>query len=103
MGLFGVGCIGAQSAGAIPVDASRFDFFACSCQKWACGPDGTGALAVADPEALGIAAPSYLSQENYEHEGEFTARPGALRFDPGWTPPPVDRAKCGARRPHRTW
>ena len=80
---------GAQSAGAIPVDASRFDFFACSCQKWACGPDGTGALAVVDAEALGIAAPSYLSQESYEPEGEFTARPGALRFDPGWTPPPV--------------
>ena len=80
---------GAQSAGAIPVDASRFDFYAFSCQKWLCGPDGSGGLAVADPDALGIAAPSYLSQESYEPDGEFTARPGAQRFDPGWTPPPV--------------
>jgi selenocysteine lyase/cysteine desulfurase len=80
---------GAQSAGAIPVDASRFDFYAFSCQKWPCGPDGSGGLAVADPDALGIAAPSYLSQESYEPDGEFTARPGAQRFDPGWTPPPV--------------
>jgi L-cysteine/cystine lyase len=80
---------GAQSAGAIPVDASRLDFYAFSGQKWSCGPDGTGGLAVADPEALRIAAPSYLSQESYEPDGEFTARPGGQRFDPGWTPPPV--------------
>ena len=80
---------GAQSAAAIPVDASRFDFYAFSCQKWVCGPDGTGGLAVADPEALRIAAPSYLSQEQYEPDGEFTARKGTQRFDPGWTPPPV--------------
>jgi L-cysteine/cystine lyase len=80
---------GAQSAGAIPVDASRFDFFAFSCQKWLCGPDATGGLAVADPERLAITAPSYLSQESYEAAGEFVARPGAARFDPGWTPPPV--------------
>jgi len=79
---------GAQSAGAIAVDASRFDFYAFSCQKWLCGPDGTGGLVVADPERLGIAAPSYLAQESYEPEGEFVARPGAARFDPGWTPPP---------------
>jgi L-cysteine/cystine lyase len=80
---------GAQSAGAIRLDASRFDYYAFSGQKWLCGPDGTGGLAVADPAALPIAAPSYLSQEQYEPDGEFTARPGAQRFDPGWTPPPV--------------
>jgi L-cysteine/cystine lyase len=78
---------GAQSAGAIAVDASQLDFYAFSCQKWLCGPDGTGGLVVADPERLGIAAPSYLSQESYK-EIEFVARPGAARFDPGWTPPP---------------
>ena len=33
---------GAQSVGAVPVDASRFDFYTVSCQKWLCGPDGTG-------------------------------------------------------------
>jgi L-cysteine/cystine lyase len=79
---------GAQSVGAIAVDASRFDFYAFSCQKWLCGPDGTGGLAVADPDRLTVAAPSYLSQESYEPEGQFVARPGAVRFDPGWTPPP---------------
>jgi L-cysteine/cystine lyase len=77
---------GAQSAGAIPVDASRLDFYAFSCQKWLCGPDVTGGLVVADPERLKIAAPSYLSQESYD-DLEFVARPGAARFDPGWTPP----------------
>jgi selenocysteine lyase/cysteine desulfurase len=80
---------GAQSVGAIPVDASRFDFYAFSCQKWLCGPDALGGLAVAEPEALAITAPSYLSQERYEPEGDFAPRAGALRFDPGWTPPPA--------------
>jgi L-cysteine/cystine lyase len=80
---------GAQSAGAIPVDASAFDFYAFSCQKWLCGPDGMGGLAVADPERLRIAAPSYMSQEGYEPTGEFSPRSGAVRFDPGWTPPPA--------------
>ena len=80
---------GAQSVGAIPVDASLFDYYAFSCQKWLCGPDATGGLAVAEPESLRLAAPSYLSQERYEPEGEFSPRAGALRFDPGWTPPPA--------------
>ena len=80
---------GAQSAGAIAVDASSFDFYAFSCQKWLCGPDSTGGLVVADPDRLGVTAPSYLSQESYEPEGEFVPRPGSARFDPGWTPPPA--------------
>jgi L-cysteine/cystine lyase len=79
---------GAQSVGSIPVDAGLFDFYAFSGQKWLCGPDGTGGLAVADPDALAVAAPSYLSQEAYDPDGEFVRRAGALRFDPGWTPPP---------------
>lgn len=78
---------GAQSAGAIDVDATQFDFYAFSCQKWLCGPDSTGGLVVESPELLAIAAPSYLSQESYEVL-EFVPRPGAARFDPGWTPPP---------------
>jgi L-cysteine/cystine lyase len=80
---------GAQSVGAIPVDASRFDFYAFSCQKWLCGPDGMGGLAVAEPESLRIAAPSYMSQERYEPGGDFSPRPGAVRFDHGWTAPPA--------------
>src|SRR5215210_5978375 len=53
---------GAQSVGAIPVEAGEADFYAFSCQKWL-GPDGTGGLAVREPEALAVAAPSYLSQD----------------------------------------
>jgi L-cysteine/cystine lyase len=80
---------GAQSAGAIPVEASEVDYYAFSCQKWLCGPDGTGGLAVREPDTLAVAAPSYLSQDGYEPTGLFTPRAGAARFDSGWTPPPA--------------
>jgi L-cysteine/cystine lyase len=43
---------GAQSVGAVPVDASVADFYTVSGQKWLCGPQLTGALYVADPERL---------------------------------------------------
>jgi L-cysteine/cystine lyase len=79
---------GAQSAGAIPVDATAVDFYAFSCQKWLCGPDATGGLVVRDPEALAVRAPSYLSQQAYEPTGAFTPREGAARFDSNWTPVP---------------
>jgi L-cysteine/cystine lyase len=79
---------GAQSAGAVAVDASGIDYYAFSCQKWLCGPDGTGGLAVREPESLSIAAPSYLSQDGYEPTGAFSPRAGAKRFDSGWTAPP---------------
>lgn len=78
---------GAQSVGAIPVDASGFDFYTVSGQKWLCGPVPTGALAVAEPDALRVAAPSYLSQAGYEPDGRFVPREGAARFDSGWIPP----------------
>lgn len=75
---------GAQSVGAIPVDAGRFDFYTVSGQKWLCGPDSTGALYVADPERVRVAFPSYFSQDGYEPDGSFTPREGAVRFEPGW-------------------
>jgi L-cysteine/cystine lyase len=80
---------GAQALGAIPVEAGSVDFYAFSGQKWLCGPDVTGGLAVAEPDALAIAAPSYASQQSYQPTGGFVVREGAGRFDPGWTPPPV--------------
>jgi selenocysteine lyase/cysteine desulfurase len=80
---------GAQSAGAIPVEAGEVDYYAFSCQKWLCGPDGTGGLAVREPDTLAVAAPSYLSQDGYEPTGLFKPRAGAARFDSGWTPPPA--------------
>lgn len=75
---------GAQSVGAVPVDASGLDFLTVSGQKWLCGPDTTGALVVADPERLRVAVPSYFSQQAYEPEGTFTPREGAARFEPNW-------------------
>lgn len=75
---------GAQSAGVIPVGAGTFDFYAVSCQKWLCGPDVTGALVVADPEALRVALPSYFAQSEHQPDGSFVPRAGAERFDSGW-------------------
>jgi L-cysteine/cystine lyase len=77
---------GAQSVGAIPVDATGLDFLTISGQKWLCGPDSTGALVVADPERLRVARPSYFSQRAYEETGSFEPAEGAARFDPGWIP-----------------
>ena len=76
----------AQSVGILDVDATGLDYLTISGQKWLCGPDGTGALVVADPEALRIARPSYLSQQSYEPDGTFQAKGGAARFDPNLTP-----------------
>jgi L-cysteine/cystine lyase len=76
---------GAQAAGAIPVDATAFDFYTVSAQKWLCGPDATGALVVADPDSLAVTAPSYFSQSAYDlAEATFEPQPGAARFDTGW-------------------
>src|SRR5262249_406091 len=79
---------GAQSVGAIEVDAELFDFYTVSGQKWLCGPDTTGALYVREPEALAVARPSFLSQQSYTPDGAFDPQPGAARFDSGWIPPP---------------
>lgn len=79
---------GAQTAGAIAVDAARFDFYTVSAQKWLCGPDSTGALYVREPERLRIACPTYFSQDAYDETGAFTPKAGAARFDGGWIPTP---------------
>ena len=78
---------GAQSVGAVPVDASPFDYYTVSCQKWLCAPDSTGALFVADPDSLRVVFPSYFSQDGYQPDGEFTPQPGAKRFDNSWLAP----------------
>ena len=77
---------GAQSVGAVPVDASGLDFYTVSGQKWLCGPEGTGALVVAEPDGLRVARPSYLAQQGYEPDGTFQPKDGAARFDPNLTP-----------------
>ena len=76
---------GAQSVGALEVDAAGVDFYTVSGQKWLCGPDSTGALYVRDPEALAVARPSYFSQaSNDPRVPSFEPKPGAGRFDSGW-------------------
>ena len=75
---------GAQAAGAIPVDATLFDFYTVSAHKWLCGPDSTGGLYVADPDRLAVAFPTYFSQAAYDVDGSFTPKEGAARFDTGW-------------------
>ena len=75
---------GAQSAGAIPVDANGVDYYTVSCQKWLCGPDPLGALYVAEPDGLKVGLPTYFAQESYEPDGSFAPKAGAQRFDSGW-------------------
>ena len=47
---------------------------------------GDGRAVVAEPEALGVARPSYLSQQAYERDGAFVPKDGAARFEPNLTP-----------------
>jgi L-cysteine/cystine lyase len=105
---------GAQSGGAIEVDATPYDYYTVSGQKWPCGPDSTGALYVREPESLRVSAPTYFSQDRYEPEGSFEPKAGAARFDHGYlgatllsgleaaldTPPPwrFERARETAQR-----
>jgi len=94
---------GAQSAGAIPVEAGPFDFYTVSAQKWLCGPDPTGALYVRDPERLRVAAPGYLAQSAYEPSGAFTPKEGAARFDSGWIGGPTLAGLVTALGTHPDW
>jgi L-cysteine/cystine lyase len=77
---------GAQSVGAIPVDVGALDFYTVSGQKWLCGPEATGALYVADVDALRVVRPSYFAQESFEPGGRYVPREGAQRLDPGSIP-----------------
>jgi L-cysteine/cystine lyase len=94
---------GAQSAGAIPVDPRGVDFYTVSAQKWLCAPEPSGALYVADPERLRIAAPSYGSQSAHEPSGAFTPTTGAARFDSGWINVPALAGLIAALDAHPDW
>jgi L-cysteine/cystine lyase len=75
---------GAQSGGAIDVDATPFDYYTVSGQKWPCGPDSTGALYVREPDSLRISSPTYMSQQRFDPDGTFEPAAGAARFDHGF-------------------
>jgi L-cysteine/cystine lyase len=94
---------GAQSAGAIRVDAAVADFYTVSAQKWLCAPEPSGALYVADPERLRVAAPSYGSQLAHEPTGAFTPAEGAKRFDSGWINVPTLAGLIVALDVHPEW
>jgi L-cysteine/cystine lyase len=94
---------GAQSVGTVPVEGGPFDFYTVSGQKWLCAPDSIGALYVADPEALRVSIPSYLSQASYQPDGSFEPRPGASRFDTGWIAPALLAGTEAALAVHPEW
>ena len=78
---------GAQSAGAMEVDATGADYYTVSAQKWLCGPDATGALYVADPDSLRPRLVAYPGAESYDiAAGTWQPKDGARRFDPAFTP-----------------
>jgi selenocysteine lyase/cysteine desulfurase len=94
---------GAQSVGAIAVDAAPFDFYTVSCHKWLCCPDSTGSLYVRDPEALAIRVPSYFSQASHEVDGSFAPKLGAARFDNSWLAPGLLAGIEAAVAAHPPW
>jgi L-cysteine/cystine lyase len=94
---------GAQSAGAVEVSASPFDFYTVSAQKWLCAPEPAGALYVRDPERLRVAAPGHLAAQAYEPNGVFTPKDGAARFDSGWTGAPLLAGLLAALGIHPEW
>lgn len=94
---------GAQSVGAVPVDATAFDFYTVSGHKWLCCPDSSGALYVRDVDALRVRMPSYFSQSAYELDGAFTPKAGARRFDTGWVAPGLLAGVEAALALHPPW
>jgi L-cysteine/cystine lyase len=78
----------AQALGAIPVNVGELgcDFYACSGQKWLCGPEGSGCLFVRPDqlEVLEIPWPSFGSLADPARPLDFEAAAGAARFDHGF-------------------
>lgn len=78
-------CDAAQSGGMVPVRVADLgvDAYACSGQKWLCGPDGTGALYVRR-DRLGDIAQTYAGYSAFsacDTDGNFVPTKGAIRFE----------------------
>lgn len=76
---------GAQSVGAIPVDAPALgaDYYAFPGHKWLLGPECTGALYLA-PEAaaaLQLSFTGYDTVRTYDAAGHYTVHAGPRRFE----------------------
>jgi L-cysteine/cystine lyase len=85
-------CDAAQSAGMVPsrVYELGVDAYACSGQKWLCGPDGTGMLFVrrdrfADVQQTFI---GYFGASAHDLEGHFVPPPTAMRYQVATLYPP---------------
>jgi L-cysteine/cystine lyase len=94
---------GAQSAGAIEVDARAVDFYTVSPQKWLCAPEQTGGLYVRDPDRLRVATPGHFAAASYEPSGAFEPKPGAARFDAGFTAASALAGLVAALETHPEW
>lgn len=76
---------GAQTVGAIPVDAPALgvDYYAFPGHKWLLGPECTGALYLA-PEAvatLHLSHAGYDTVRQFDREGHYTLHEGPQRFE----------------------
>ncbi len=78
---------GAQAAGAIRVDVTELeaDMYTLSGQKWLCGPEGTGALYVAQAilDRVQQNSVGWASCETWQVDGYFTPNKDATRFEVG--------------------
>jgi L-cysteine/cystine lyase len=76
---------GAQSAGAIPVDPAALgaDAYALPAHKWLLGPEGLGALWIAEDamERIDITASGFESGTDHRPGGGLTLHPGARRHE----------------------
>jgi L-cysteine/cystine lyase len=80
-------CDAAQAAGMIPSNVCELgvDAYACSGQKWLCGPDGTGALFVRRESRSDIQQTfmSYFGVQPgmYDHDGNYVPAAGGERYE----------------------
>lgn len=79
-------CDAAQSCGMVPVDvyALGVDAYACSGQKWLCGPDGTGAIFIRK-DRMGDIQQTYMGSASvchgmWDYEGHFVPPASASRY-----------------------
>jgi L-cysteine/cystine lyase len=91
-------CDAAQSGGMVPskVYDLGVDAYACSGQKWLCGPDGTGALFVRKDRLPDI-QPTYFGFMGVQHhmstnEGFYLPNEGAKRYEVASLYPPAVKA-----------
>ena len=78
---------GAQTFGTISIDVGELgcDAYSVSGQKWLCGPEGTGALYVAQDvvSQLRIVMAAYGTMDGYNDYGGYAVRGNAQRFEQG--------------------